>query len=55
PFLTTKKNGLGLGLSISQQILAGMNGSLSAHNRAQGGARFSLCLPICQRTEQSEG
>ncbi|MCA2464904.1 MULTISPECIES: sensor histidine kinase, partial [Vibrio] len=29
PFLTTKKNGLGLGLSISQQILAGMNGSLS--------------------------
>ncbi|MDW2078044.1 ATP-binding protein, partial [Vibrio sp. 1863] len=51
PFLTTKKNGLGLGLSISQQILAGMNGSLSAHNRAQGGARFSLCLPICQRTE----
>ncbi len=55
PFLTTKKNGLGLGLSISQQILAGMNGSLSAHNRAQGGARFSLCLPICQHTEQSEG
>lgn len=50
PFLTTKKNGLGLGLSISQQILAGMNGSLSAHNRAQGGARFSLRLPICQRT-----
>ncbi|MDW2245584.1 ATP-binding protein, partial [Vibrio sp. 1287] len=40
PFLTTKKNGLGLGLSISQQILAGINGSLSAHNRAQGGARF---------------
>ncbi|MFH0271843.1 sensor histidine kinase [Vibrio jasicida] len=46
PFLTTKQNGLGLGLSISQQILAGMNGRLSAQNRKQGGARFSLCLPI---------
>ncbi|MDV6253027.1 ATP-binding protein [Vibrio sp. EA2] len=46
PFLTTKKNGLGLGLSISQQILSGMNGYLSAHNQAQGGARFSVCLPV---------
>ncbi|WP_045490423.1 sensor histidine kinase [Vibrio harveyi] len=46
PFLTTKQNGLGLGLSISQQILAGMNGKLSAQNRKQGGARFSICLPL---------
>ncbi|WP_045479078.1 sensor histidine kinase [Vibrio owensii] len=46
PFLTNKQNGLGLGLSISQQILAGMNGKLSAQNREQDGARFSLCLPI---------
>ena len=46
PFLTTKKNGLGLGLSISQQILSGMNGQLSAYNQAQGGARFSVCLPV---------
>ncbi|EOD9425770.1 ATP-binding protein [Vibrio harveyi] len=46
PFLTTKQNGLGLGLSISQQILAGMNGILSAQNREQGGARFSICLPL---------
>ncbi|MFZ3515573.1 GHKL domain-containing protein [Vibrio harveyi] len=46
PFLTTKQNGLGLGLSISQQILAGMNGKLSAQNREQGGARFSIRLPL---------
>ncbi|MCQ9085031.1 sensor histidine kinase [Vibrio harveyi] len=46
PFLTTKQNGLGLGLSISQQILAGMNGKLSAQNQEQGGARFSICLPL---------
>jgi two-component system C4-dicarboxylate transport sensor histidine kinase DctB len=56
PFLTTKQNGLGLGLSISQQILASMNGRLCAQNREQGGARFSLCLPIApNNTEQSKG
>lgn len=56
PFLTTKKNGLGLGLSISQQILSGMNGHLRAQNRAQGGARFSLCLPsFSVYGEQSKG
>ncbi|EME9801588.1 sensor histidine kinase [Vibrio alginolyticus] len=56
PFLTTKLNGLGLGLSISQQILASMNGKLCAHNREQGGARFSLCLPITSyNTEPSKG
>lgn len=56
PFLTTKKNGLGLGLSISQQILKGMNGHLTALNRDQGGARFSLSLPVISpNAEQSEG
>ncbi len=56
PFLTTKKNGLGLGLSISQQILSGMNGHLCAENRVQGGARFSLCLPVVSsNAEQSKG
>ncbi|WP_440889336.1 sensor histidine kinase [Vibrio sp. WZ-1] len=56
PFLTTKQNGLGLGLSISQQILASMNGKLSAQNREQGGARFSLCLPMPSTNAQlSEG
>ena len=56
PFLTTKKNGLGLGLSISQQILKGMNGHLTAKNLTQGGARFSLSLPVvAPNTEQLEG
>jgi two-component system C4-dicarboxylate transport sensor histidine kinase DctB len=56
PFLTTKQNGLGLGLSISQQILASMNGKLSAQNREQGGARFSLCLPMTSTSAKlSEG
>lgn len=46
PFYTTKKNGLGLGLSISQQILQAMNGELTASESPLGGARFTITLPL---------
>ncbi|SDH06315.1 two-component system, NtrC family, C4-dicarboxylate transport sensor histidine kinase DctB [Vibrio xiamenensis] len=46
PFYTTKKNGLGLGLSISQQILRAMNGELLIDRSPLNGARFSILLPI---------
>ncbi|MGF1799122.1 ATP-binding protein [Vibrio gigantis] len=46
PFHTTKKNGLGLGLSISQQIISGINGKLTTGTSPQGGARFSIELPV---------
>lgn len=45
PFYTTKKNGLGLGLSISHQIMQAMNGDLSVEQAPLGGARFTLMLP----------
>ncbi|NOH95433.1 ATP-binding protein [Vibrio sp. 99-70-13A1] len=45
PFHTTKKNGLGLGLSLSQQIVETMNGQLTACNSSLGGARFTISLP----------
>lgn len=45
PFHTTKKNGLGLGLSISQQILHSMQGELSVATSPLGGARFTITLP----------
>ena len=45
PFFTTKKNGNGLGLSISQQIVRAHNGMLRYHPSAQGGAVFSVSLP----------
>lgn len=45
PFYSTKDSkGLGLGLSISKQIIDSFNGSLSAHNRLQGGAEFIISL-----------
>jgi len=46
PFYTTKKNGLGLGLSISQQISQAMGGELSVTRSPLGGARFTISLPI---------
>ena len=45
PFYSTKSsNGLGLGLSISKQIINSFNGCLTAHNRPHGGAQFIITL-----------
>lgn len=47
PFFTTKsvKQGLGLGLSISRQIVDALGGRLTGHNREDGpGAEFVLTL-----------
>ncbi|WP_028101731.1 sensor histidine kinase [Pseudoduganella violaceinigra] len=50
PFFTTKPagQGLGLGLAISSSIVQAMNGRLTAHNMASGGAQFELRLPLIQ-------
>ncbi len=45
PFATTKANGLGMGLSISQTIVNGHGGQLLGKNGIDGGAIFSLTLP----------
>ena len=47
PFFTTKPSGegLGLGLAISRDIVRDFGGSLSARNRAEGGAEFVINLP----------
>ena len=54
PFHTTKKNGLGLGLSISQQIISGINGKLTTGTSPQGGARFSIELPVIEQQKEQE-
>jgi signal transduction histidine kinase len=44
PFYTTKRNGLGLGLSICQSIIKEHGGLIWGENRRGGGAKFSFSL-----------
>jgi signal transduction histidine kinase len=43
-FFTTKSSGLGLGLTITREALAGMGARLDIGNEPRGGARFSVML-----------
>lgn len=47
PFFSTRKDGLGLGLSLCESLAQGMGGSITAANApAGGGAVFRLRLPL---------
>jgi len=45
PFFTTKKDGMGLGLTISTSIVESYGGQLQAHNLPTGGAEFIFYFP----------
>jgi nitrogen fixation/metabolism regulation signal transduction histidine kinase len=44
PFFTTKAEGSGIGLSLSQQIMKAHQGRISVHSTPAGDTRFTLCF-----------
>jgi len=46
PFHTTKKHGLGMGLPISKTIVENHSGRIWAENNSDGGATFTIILPV---------
>ena len=48
PFVTTKPEGMGVGLSISRTIIDAHGGKLWVDDNPQGGATFRFSLPVAQ-------
>jgi two-component system sensor kinase FixL len=51
PFVTTKSDGLGLGLAISRTIVQSYGGNLTYDDNPAGGSIFTIELPSEQRAE----
>jgi two-component system sensor histidine kinase HydH len=51
PFVTTKKTGVGLGLSIVSKIVDGHHGSIHVENAKGGGAVFTIFFPLEEAVE----
>jgi C4-dicarboxylate-specific signal transduction histidine kinase len=49
PFVTTKRDGLGVGLAISRTIIRAHDGELFCRRNPIGGAIFGFNLPVARR------
>ncbi|WP_066724004.1 MULTISPECIES: two-component system sensor histidine kinase NtrB [Sphingomonas] len=55
PFVTTKRSGMGVGLSISRTIVEAHGGRIWAAPRDGGGARFCFTVPMVDEQELKGG
>ncbi len=46
PFVTTKPNGMGIGLSVCRNIVESHGGSITVPDRPSGGTTFRVVLPV---------
>jgi two-component system sensor kinase FixL len=51
PFYTTKRDGLGMGLSISRSIIEDHGGLLWVENNPDRGATFCFMVPVGERED----
>jgi PAS domain S-box-containing protein len=55
PFVTSKRDGIGIGLSICNSIIEAHGGSISAGNLPHAGACFRFSLPISPKPDERPG
>jgi signal transduction histidine kinase len=54
PFVSTKPEGLGMGLALSRSIIVAHRGRLHGEPAPEGGARFTFVLPAAHRAHVSD-
>jgi len=54
-FFSTKDEGMGLGLSIAQNVVRAHRGRIEVESRPGEGTAFTVCLPILSATDRQDG